>query len=444
MGLKKVLWLYMASFILLGGLDKKKFSYFLEPADWFTLIVLIAIIFYGFAQKRNYISEINWPDKLLFFFFTFTIFLPITTTLIKSSLNPYSYLSFLMPIRIWFVYRIFFYFLSEARHHKESDLDFEYILNAILIIGSISALIAILRYFQIPYLQEFIEDNWPILSGKRIIPIEYWGRLYGTSGGTNATGNLFGILLLFSFYKFKLEKIFIFFSLLFFICVLLSGSLSTMAGLIIALFFIIREYAGNKKIINLTIIVIIFGAVIVYKIPVLSDAVGSRFKKVFYTKLEYNIVPNNLQARFSYWRVFTNSLTNKYNGIVGFGPGGMRNDPESRTFQGGNPESFYFRILGDSGILGLFAFLILIWIILKRIKFLKTNALYKNKAFIFKIVIIFYLAAGIANQTLYYGACTEIFSILLCYIYFMAKNLAQSQIKAVKRHNNEICYYHCS
>ena len=52
-GLKTLLWLYIAFFILLGGLNKEKYSYLLEPADWFTLIVFAAFFIYGLAQKRK-------------------------------------------------------------------------------------------------------------------------------------------------------------------------------------------------------------------------------------------------------------------------------------------------------------------------------------------------------------------------------------------------------
>jgi len=437
-GLKKVLWIYIASFILLGGLNEKKYSYFLEPADWITLIIFISIFIYGLAQKRKYISEINWPDKLLLFYFTFTLYLPIIINLIKPSLNPYSYLTFFMPMRIWFVYRVFFYALSEAHHRKNNDLNFDYIINAILIIGSISALIAILRYFPIPYLQDFIEDTWPITKWGGHASIEYWKRLWGTSGGTNTTGNLFGILLLFSLYRFKLDKRFIVFSCLFFICVLLSGSFSTMAGLIIILVFFFREYVSKKLIIT-AMAIILLGSVVIYKVPVLSDAVGTRFAKRFYAQSEFNIMPNNLQKRLGYWQVFTNTLLNKRNGIFGFGPGGMRNDPASLSFHGGNPESFYFRILGDSGFIGLSAFIIMIWFIFKRIRLLKINGRYKEEALIIGIVIMFYLVTGVANETLYSGACTEIFGIILCFIYLMVgKSVSYLQMSSFKRHVYEL------
>ena len=218
-GLKAVLWLYIAAFILLGGLNKAKYSYFLEPADWFTLIIFGCFFIYGLAQKREYTFEINWPDILLLFYFTFTIYMPMIINLQKISLNPYSYFTFFMPMRIWFVYRIFFYAMSEAGYRKEKDVNFDYIINAMLFIGSISALIAMLRYFPIPYVQDFIEDTWPIITNGRHVSIEYCKRLVGTMSAINGTGSFFAFLIIFSLYKFNLthKSLYIVYSILFFI-----------------------------------------------------------------------------------------------------------------------------------------------------------------------------------------------------------------------------------
>jgi len=410
-GFEKTLWFYIAVFVLMGSINKEKYTLLLEPSDWITLILLSVLIIYGLCGGRKYVLKITWPDLLLLFYFSFTIYMPLVMDILNPSPYPYSHFTFLMPMRIWFVYRIFFYILSEANAHRKEHVNFHFIINVMLVIGFISALIAISRHFPIPYVHDFIDNTWP--TKPRHL------RLAGTMSGINGTGNFFAFLTVFALYRFQLTYKFryIVCFCLFSICILLTGSFSSICTIIVGLTLFIKKYA-NKKVIRWLKISAIAGLVVVLVVPKFSDIISTRFKKKFQPTSEIRIIPNNLRGRLSYWKVYSNSLLNKYEGIYGFGPGGMYNDPDSYAIHG-NAESFYFRVLGDSGFIGLLAFFVIIYYILKKLKFLRRNSQYVKQAFLMKIIIIMFLVSGVANQTLYYGGSLEIFAIILAASYMM-------------------------
>ena len=69
------------------------------------------------------------------------------------------------------------------------------------------------------------------------------------------------------------------------------------------------------------------------------------------------------------------------------------------------------------------------------------NGRYKQEALIMGFVIMFYVVAGVANQTLYYGACAEIFGIILCFIYLIGKSVSYSPMSTFKRHDHVYTTY---
>ena len=192
-GLNLIVYIYIFSFILAGGLNKTRFLYILEPADWLTVILLAAFFLYCSTKKRDYLFKITWADKFFFIYLIFIVVFPLIIHF-KQDFTPEQLVNHFIPIRLWVVYRVFFYLQSEAAQRKYYKLNIDYFIRVFIFAGFVSALIAITRYlpYNIPFIKDFINETWPL-------PREGWFRLWGTNGGTNAAGNLFAVMILFSY-----------------------------------------------------------------------------------------------------------------------------------------------------------------------------------------------------------------------------------------------------
>ena len=403
----RILYLFFIIVIMTSKLNEEYNYGLLSYPQWALLISSIMIIIQALFSKSFFIDKFD--TVLLLFFF---VGVAIPTLFHKYNMQEYGF-GYYIPVKLWMVYKII-----QISYLKTKDLNRVHLIfiRLLLFMGFISALVGILRFFSIPYVQDFIENTWPIISNNKHVPIESWRRLSSTFSGTNGSGNGFALLSLLSLYLYNTKKeiLFLFFAFVFIISVILSGSFSSMATLIIVLILFRRIFtilSLRYLITSIILIALIFATFIYFES--LSGAVQGRFASRFQ---EDTIIPSNLAVRIQYWIEYSKVLTSNYNNFLfGLGPGGFRNTQSLYQIAEGNPESFYFYILGQYGFISLILiFVLFIFIMLRarNIKRFDSNTMPLNAFF------SFYLISGIANPTLFAGFCNELFSyfVFICWL----------------------------
>ena len=406
-GIKLLLLLIPYIFILAGGLSRQKFSLILEPSDLVLVITLVALILFCLYKKRKYLIVLNFVDLFLLSYIFLLIILPLSFH-IQNNINQKLF-EYFIPIRLYVTYKLFYLLICEYLYHNEGFLKKKEILYIFFIPGIISGIVGLINImpYNIPYVSMQIKTLFPV-------PQESWYRLWGTNGGTNAAGNLFSVLFLISIYYYlKIDtskKHLLLFSIFYFVCVLLSGSFSSLGGLIISIGIYTLFYVNIQwKKFLIFLITSMFLGLIIFNISEIGNRIVKRFQEQFYYYGTLNLVPNNLKDR-AYWAERQLKLLFKDNHILwGMGPGGMAHSKYRYVLDTGS-ESFYMELIHNYGILSILWFMILFIIIIR-----KTNQAINENDFpnIFFAVIIFYLVAGIANLTLHYGALTELFGFML-------------------------------
>ncbi len=285
-------------FILGGGLTRERFSLFLEPSDLVLVINLIALILFCLYKKRKYLLLLNFIDFFLLSYIFLLIILPLSFHSQNNIDN--KLFEYFIPLRLYASYKLFYLLICEYIYHNKGLLQKKEILYIFFIPGIISGIVGLINIlpFNIPYVSMQIRTIFPV-------PQESWFRLWGTNGGTNAAGNLFSVLLLLSTYYYlridSSKKYLLLFSIFYFVCVLVSGSFSSIGGLIIsvALYAIFYVHIQWKKLM-LYLITSLFMGVIIFNISEIGTRIGTRFKQQFYYYGTLNLVPNNLRDRV-YW-----------------------------------------------------------------------------------------------------------------------------------------------
>ena len=248
---------------------------------------------------------------------------------------------------------------------------------------------------------------WPL-------PALKWYRLWGTNGGTNAAGNLFALLVLFSIYfnsKIKKTSISALKTVLFIICLLLSGSFSSIGGIMIVSFItivLIKELrVFNFK--QLIISLFIFIGVVSFS-GTIKDNLLLRVQKQFRVYGEFRLMPYSLEDRLHWWYKQIEKTQSDNKLMFGYGPGGLAKYIGTNSNIDTGAESYYLTLLQLYGLPSILYFIVLIVFLLYLIKI--TYPFYKHMEILFP-VILFYPIAGIANETLHYGAMTEIFGFTI-------------------------------
>ena len=142
-------------------------------------------------------------------------------------------------------------------------------------------------------------------------------------------------------------------------CVLLSLSFTSIFSYLAGIVFVLRKKISLKIIISCAVVTA-SALFFISQNEVLNQIATKRIGANFSEKnRDGSILPENLQARIGYWKSFL-SLSNdkELHFLYGFGPGGVRLQKKFvRDIDiHGNPESFYFRIYNESGIIGILAF----------------------------------------------------------------------------------------
>lgn len=420
-GTKVSLWLLIFGFVLGGNLSKSNYEFILVPADWFISILFLSLVIYGLINRRRYLFQVQWPDKLIWSFYILVLLIPFLVNAFFYDIELDFLLSYVMPIRIWLVYRIFFYIMSESiMKNNSSEVKLEYTLNVLLIAAFTSSVLCLVSYLPITEYRHFFEDTWPIIAGdNRVIGLDYDWRLHGTMSGVNGAGNFFTIMFFVAFYKYlKFKKPFILMCCIIFpICVLLSGSLSSLTALLAGIFFISVIHFKRSLGYFIGIIIVLFS--VFSAVDLFWNAFSDRFTLTFMYYGELSLIPRNLTVRISNWIDYLSFLFRDNRYLFGLGPGGMAN---AVIYGDGNPESFYMRIIAETGFWGFMFLSVIFILIFNKIKPTVNDMHINNLSFLCLIIFSVYLVANTANQTLFYGGSLELFALMLNISSFVRDN----------------------
>ncbi len=436
-GLGRIVVLYIFVFVLTENIDEAYYSYILEPSDWVAVLIFTAFIGYGLIRKRGYLFRLTWIDYLILLFLCTTVLLSFVINFDYSWVGDPYLVKFVYPVKIWLVYRVFFYIFEENRvlaRKGLSGLD-QFILRIIIYSASVSAIISILRYFPIPYLQDFIERTWPIITHGRWVSVANWPRLTATMSSTNGAGNFFAFTTLISLCQLRLtnEKKYIFFAVLFLTCVILTVSFSSFVALAVGIILFYKKQMNLKHVMVATLVLICSLSIISLS-ETFASIIQTRYDRQFIVSGSTWFLPANLFARLDYWRQHLEVLFSEDKLFFGFGISGIRIHLEKNLLYGhGNPESLYFRLISESGLAAVIMFVLMHRVIFKAIRALSTHRPFMTQLHLIKVILIMFLVANIGNQTMYYGGSLHLFCIMLTLIYFYEVKLSSFQIRGNAR-----------
>ncbi len=317
-------------------------------------------------------------------------------------------------------YKVLTFIFYEYRLRIKKTISIYDFTSPLIILSIISGLLSIIRYLPTD-IGFIINDTWPIISNGEIKTQLYWGRLWGTMGGTNSAGNYFTVLSLLSLsiFYFKNKKIYLYPYLIFSLCVLLSLSFTSIFSYLVGLLYIFYSRINLKVMISA--IMISFALIFIANQnetinKIIVKRIGANFSA---ENRKGSILPENLQARIGYWTNFLKISNDKQlHFIYGFGPGGVR--IQKKNYRNlnihGNPESFYFRIYNESGFIGISAFIFLFFYLYRRLLYLKKIISFKTNFIFINLILLLIVIQSITNEPIYSNGVTQIFTFILFYI----------------------------
>lgn len=366
----------------------------------------------------NYL-KITWVDKLFLLFLLFIIIIPVISNMFNIIDGEGNIIGFILPIKIWLVYRIIYSAL--IRYNTDSKIQeiFVYVLNIIIVFSIISALIGIIRVLQIPFISDSINLLWPI---KRygIDPIE-WGRLVSTVSGTNGSGIYFVACMFISIYLYNNNKniIYIITTIIFFMSIILTGSFSAIGTLLILIPILIYKLKKNlisyKKIFSMISLVLLLSYAVtslenlhIFTKNVIEARVERQLQK---SRSPYPFIPSTLYTRASRWSTQLSILKEKP--LFGYGSA-IPEEQILRHVSTAQPHNYYVYILMNAGIVGFAVYVLFLFLIIKKIS---NNKKFKNEKILIGMIFSAMIISQIALLTFQYGGYSELIGILLAFIY---------------------------
>ena len=239
-----IIFFLLFSAIFLGGIHPS-YQLFIDYYDIFLVISFLILFFRQKVLRSSYDLYISKYDII---FILLIIFCSVPALLLNNQLRSTQLIvGIFYPIRLYLSYKVFTYLFNENQFSISKK--FIKFFDILIIFSLISGLSSLLRYLP-NGIGLFIDNTWPIISNKQILPQLYWGRLWGTMGGTNTAGNYFTILSLFTFYRYQAtgKRFYIFQFFLFTLCVLMSLSFGSIIGFLFGMFLLMIKFLKIRSI----------------------------------------------------------------------------------------------------------------------------------------------------------------------------------------------------
>ena len=421
---KFILYSYLIIVVFCGTLNPYQFPYLASIIDIVNIFLIGAFFIFGLFMKREYAYSIYKVDLIILFVISL---LTIPSIVLNELINSAHLFKHFYPIRIFFTYKIFSFIYHEFTLKRKKAISLYDFIDPLIAFSIVSALLSIIRY--LPTTMGFlINDIWPIISNGEIQNQLLWGRLWGTMGGTNTAGNFFTLVSFLSLCAFYIDekRKYIFPYLLFSLCVLLSLSFTSILSYVAGLAFIFKKKITIKVIFS-SVFVLFTTLFFVNQNETLNQIAMKRIGANFSEENRRgSILPYNLQARIGYWKNFLELSNDKeLHFLYGFGPGGVRmykNNVRGINIRG-NPESFYFRIYNESGLIGLTAIFGLLFYFYQRLYRLKKIKILQIDNIFISLIFFLIIIQSIANEPIYSNGVTQIFTFFLFYITVLPSKL---------------------
>ena len=394
---KSFVFVIIFGFVFSGNLSAKYNIFGLSIFDIYIVVIFFLLEFNAMLNKRLISTRL---DKYFLRLYIFILVLPIffnLTTILKDTGNIHV---ILLPIKIYIIYRI----LLDIEKGFADYIEGGKILNYLLLLTIIASFLGLIRYMNLPFLTDFVNQTWPIKPWRGVIEPREWGRLVSTMSGTNGGATFFSMVSILSVYRFyktrKLRYLYIFLYLVF--IVFLTGSLTSIILLSSFSIIIVKKYMKIKYMfVSIAVIFIIFTGITYNK------DLNYLFNRVITDRIEgrllterSTIMPLSLQTRYNRWSgqikigiekpIFGHAVKNNTNNIPGI----------SLT------HNYYIYLFVYTGLLGLLAYLVFYFNIFIRIyRFDKNNYMI--------LIICFVLLAQLTQLSNHYGGISELLGVLL-------------------------------
>ena len=291
MYIKILIYIYLFVIIFLGAVNPFKYEWIISYVDAANILYLIYFLFHGLMMKRKYLYLISKIDILLISLITL---LTIPSIIFNETINSAHLYGHFYTIRIFITYKIFSFIYYEYELSYKRTITIEDFFRPFLFLSLISGAISIIKFFPIP-IADLLNDIWPVVSNNQIVKQIYWGRLWGTMGGTNTAGNFFTMAACTSLYMYLIKRQsfykyhFTFFSL----CVLLSLSFSSIISYLIIIAYLLYKNINYKTLFlaGLTVMAI---TGLLNQLEIFNPFIEKRIDSNIGSE---SIVPKNLQAR---------------------------------------------------------------------------------------------------------------------------------------------------
>ena len=425
-----ITFLICLSFTLCGTLNEKVYNFFfLSPHEWIILITFALLVLHGMAFKRSYLISYTWLDKFYLLYFIAALIAPFFSNLKSLDDTRSVVLPFFLPIKIWMVFRIFYYLLCEkqiSKGHLNINSIFENFLKILVIVSLISAFFGIFRYVELPVISDFVNDTWPVYYYDMRVKTVH-GRLTGTMSGENGTGLFFAFNVLFSLYLFvrhqKYKYIITF--IIFYFFTILSGSVASNITLLLALFIFLKKFFQFKHSIRLILAffmltIIIYGALFTntFHTPMIKMA-KDRYYRNFSQEEGTGVMPTfgGFKGRYRNWTRYSEYFYDKP--FLGYGFEGAGGKQRHIVTKGGIvAESFYVYLLIYSGFIGLIGYLLLKYKLIKKLVVIKR---YCEQSYLIRLFLFMILFSQISQLSFQYGGTSELFGGISAFTLFFVK-----------------------
>jgi len=422
------------SYLFGGHLNSELYGFSgLLPQELILFITFFFTIFLSAIRNNKLFFFITWGDKVFFFFY-------ITIYLIPWLFNLYDFLKDrdifivrqLLPIKIWIVYRIFYYIYTVSKNKLEILSKMFNITLITYVYGMVvSGIIGTLRLIYTAVITEYINITWPFVSALQ----GNFTRMQGTVGGINGGGILFAISAIFSLYLYTVERktvfLYIFPIIMFFL--LFTASFSSVAIFLIMFIYLIYKsmYFKIEKILWVGVFSLFIGSFLL-----LNNQINTTLSTTMENRLESqlggnddNITPNSFKFRIGLWTQYAEYFAEK----PFFGYGYKTNSANfiEKNHRNLISENYFVETLLYGGVFSFFSFLWFYYYISNKAR----NIYYfveKRKIIIAILLGIF--ISQISNMTLMYGGITELFGILIFFIqsFYFSKKLTINQLNSLE------------
>ncbi len=389
----------IAATVLASGMPRDELVPLLRPNEAVLALSFGLIIPTLLFAPRRARSSLRLVDLAMALYVLGVTILPAMVYLLRGlAFTTEDVMILVAPVQYVMLYVIFKYALASEQERRN-------IAYAMLIGGSVVAILGLLQAAEVPFVVNFLRTWYP---SSHLRQAEEYGRVTSIVAGWNVFGILMMICLLLvrSLYMTgirhsRMGRIIIWTSAgLCAAALLASGSFAGIIGLGIGLLVIGRFDGQNIQRILLIGVLLVFAGFLLQ--PILADRLAFQYRE------GNSIIPQTLLYRFELWEAIFIPAIRKY-GLLGLQP------DFAEAFEWGYAESQYFYLLLRSGLISLLGHLawmglLLVWLY-RRVR--ASEGFSRGMALAAFSLLVVLAIAGLTNSVFSFSGAVDYLWILL-------------------------------